>query len=309
MEITFSIIIPCKRPTPYLEECLEHIAKQSYTHFEAIVLTDTVKRRVSSKIKIIPTGNIGPALKRDRGVEISKGKIIAFIDDDAYPAKNWLMQALSNFQDKDIVAVGGPGITPPHVSWQEAASGWVSASFFGGGPYSYRFLPYRKRFVDDYPSMNLLIKKADLLAVGGFHSHYWPGEDTKLCLDLVYKLGKKIVYDPNVVVYHHRRVMRAFIRQNGNYGLHRGYFARVLPKTSCRLVYFIPSLFVLGLVTFPLVVVPPYALLLIANGVWIARKSRSLFQGAVSMPIVFLIHVWYGVRFLQGFLLTKQLRS
>ncbi len=48
-------------------------------------------------ITIIPTGPVGPPLKRDIGAKKAKGEIIAFIDDDAYPRKDWLINAVKNF--------------------------------------------------------------------------------------------------------------------------------------------------------------------------------------------------------------------
>lgn len=313
--IKFSIIIPFKKSTSYLHECLERIIKQSYRNFEIILLPDGQKIQMLKqvqhdifRVRVIPTGQIGPAEKRDVGAEKSTGSILAFIDDDAYPDKDWLKNMVKNFSNAEIAAVGGPGVTPADVSWQEQASGWFAASPLGGGSYTYRFMPQVKRFVDDYPSMNLAVRKSDFLKVGGFDSSYWPGEDTKLCLDLTYKLGKKIIYDPKVLVYHHRRELWGpHLRQNGNYGLHRGYFAKAIPKTSFRLVYFLPSCLVLGLILFPMFVVPAYCLLLITNAFWIIVKSRSLFQGLISLPVVFLTHFWYGVRFIQGFLFTKHL--
>ncbi|MBI3955326.1 glycosyltransferase [Candidatus Gottesmanbacteria bacterium] len=308
MTVKFSIIIPFKKSTVNLYECLDKIRKQSYRNFEVILLPDKKEKFTNTKLKVIPTGQIGPAEKRDVGAEKSTGSILAFIDDDAYPDKDWLKNMVKNFADREIAAVGGPGVTPSNVSWQEQASGWFGASPFGGGSNSYRFLPAAKRFIDDYPSMNLAVRKSDFLKVGGFDSSYWPGEDTKLCLDLTYKLGKKITYDPEVLVYHHRRKLWGpHLRQNGNYGLHRGYFAKALPKTSFRLVYFLPSFIVLGLFLFPKVVGPAYGLLLLINAFWIAVKSRSLFQGLISMPVVFLTHFWYGVRFIQGFFFTRKL--
>lgn len=292
-----SIIIPFRQPSEFLYECLNYLEKQTYKNYEVILLPDEV------------TGKMGPAEKRDIGARRAEGEILAFIDDDAYPDRDWLKNASKHFDKSQIAAVCGPGVTPPNSSWQEQVSGWFSASPLGGGSYTYRFLPAVKRFVDDYPSMNLAVRKSDFLKVGGFDSNFWPGEDTKLCLDLTHKLGKKIIYDPKVLVYHHRRpVWISHLRQNGNYGLHRGYFAKALPKTSFRLVYFLPSFLVLGLILAPLVVVPAYGLLLVANGFWVTAKSGSLFQGLISIPVVFLTHFWYGVRFIQGFLFTKQLR-
>lgn len=296
-KIKFSVIIPFKSRNRYVYQCLDHLKKQSYKNFEIILLPDSV------------TGPLGPAEKRDLGVKKAKGDILAFIDDDAYPDKRWLENIIPHFSNSKIAAVCGPGITPSDSTWQEQASGWFSASPLGGGSYTYRFLPQAKRFVDDYPSMNLAVLKSDFLKVGGFDSNYWPGEDTKLCLDLTNKLDKKIIYDPKVLVYHYRRaVWISHLRQNGNYGLHRGYFAKTLPKTSFRPLYFLPSLLVITLFLYPLLVVPLYSLLLIANGIWVSVQSKSLFQGFISLPVVFLTHYWYGVRFIQGFLFTKNLR-
>lgn len=299
------VLVDYKRENPLLRDCLEALQNQSYSNFEIILLTDYGNDLKYPKLRKKSYGRyVGPAKKRDDGARMAKGEIIAFIDDDAYPREDWLKRINSDFKNKDIVGVGGPGITPPNSPWQEKASGWVSASPLGGGPFGYRFLPEKTRFVDDYPSMNLAIRREDILTVGGFDSDFWPGEDTKLCHDLVYKLGKKIVYDPEVIVYHHRRPLwTAHLRQNGNFGLHRGYFARVLPKTSRRLSYFAPSLLLLF---FPLTIFP-YGIFLLANAVWVAYKSGSLGQGIISMPAVFLTHLWYGIRFLQGFLLTTKL--
>ncbi len=298
------IVIDYKKDNPLLRECLEHLQKQTYKNFEIILLTDYKNNLKYPKLRKKSYGRyVGPAQKRDDGVKMAKGEIIAFIDDDAYPERDWLKNIILNFKNKNITAVCGPGITPPNSSWREIASGWVSASPLGGGPYSFRFLPKPKRFVDDYPSMNLAVRKKDFLAVGGFDSHYWPGEDTKLCLDLTSD-SKKIIYDPKILVYHRRRPLWiSHLRQNGNFGLHRGYFARVLPKTSFRLSYFTPSALALF---FPLVFLP-YSFLLILNSVWIIRESKSLFQAVVSIPAVFLTHIWYGIKFLQGFFLTKNL--
>lgn len=299
------VIVDYKKENPLLRDCLEALQKQSFRNFEIILLTDYENDLRYPKLRKKSYGRyVGPAEKRDNGARMAKGGIIAFIDDDAYPDESWLERIILNFQNKDIAAVCGPGVTPPNSSWQEEASGWFSASFLGGGPFGYRFLPGKTRFVDDYPSMNLAIRRKDFLAVGGFDSDFWPGEDTKLCHDLVYKLGKKIVYDPEIIVYHHRRPLwTAHLHQNGNFGLHRGYFARTLPKTSLRLSYFAPSALLLFL---PLAIFP-YGVLLLANAVWIARKSGSLRQGIISIPAVSVTHLWYGVKFLQGLIFTRRL--
>ena len=319
-----SIIIPVKKINPFLLECLHYINQINWYDYEILVLSDKKEKidPIYRKVRVIPTGQIGPALKRDWGARKAGGQILAFLDDDAYPSREWLKFAVIHFFDPKVVAVGGPGVTPPGVSLREQIAGWVNASPLGAGPYGYRFYPATRRLVDDYPSMNLLVRRDDFLRVGGFDSHYYPGEDTKLCLDLV-NLGKKIIYEPRALVYHHRRpVWTAFLKQNGNYGLHRGFFARTLPQTSARLSYFLPSmmvsnvvLFAVGLVLYkpaglilglPLVI---YLVLILLNGLWICYKSRSIRLAFLSAITVVLTHFWYGVKFLQGLILVKELKQ
>lgn len=316
------IVIDYKKNNPLLIECLEAIGKQTYRNYEVILVTDhPVKLNCPKLIKKSFGRYVGPAEKRDWGAKKARGEILAFIDDDAYPSRDWLKNLAKHFSDPQVAGVGGPGVTPAGVPWAEAASGWMSASPMGAGPYTYRFLPGKKHFVDDYPSMNLAVRRADFLAVGGYDSHYWPGEDTKLCLDLVSKLGKKIIYDPKVMVYHHRRPLwLPHLKQNGSFGLHRGFFARILPRTSLRLVYLGPPFMLLGLIyLFFFAWLNPfltatgwllfsgYLLAIVANSYWICTRSKSLFQGILSLPVVLITHIYYGLRFLQGFFLTKKL--
>ena len=332
------IVIDYKKNNPFLEECLAALHKQTYINFEVILESDhpllsspLSRGRVGRGFSNLRVVNYAgkyqtPAKKRDHAGQIAKGEFLAFIDDDASPHKDWLKNLVVNFSDPTIVAVGGPGVTPNNVSWAETASGWMSASPMGAGPYTYRFLPGKRQFVDDYPSMNLAVRKDAFLAVGGFDSHYWPGEDTKLCLDLVNKTKGKIIYDPKVIVYHHRRPLwRPHLRQNGSFGLHRGFFARTLPQTSLRPVYLGPPFMILGLlylILFSHLFLNPHALklnnlgwllfsgylLAIAhNSFWVYRHSQSLFQGLISFPAVLITHLWYGLLFLQGFCFTKKL--
>lgn len=339
------IIVDYKKNNPYLVECLNAIQTQTYRHFEVILVTDYYVNLSSSRRRgSIPSFTqksyghyVGPAEKRDEGARMAKGEILAFIDDDAHPVKNWLKHMVPHFSDKTIAGVGGPGVTPPNVSWQETASGWASASPAGAGLYTYRFIPGRERFVDDFPSMNLAVRKKDFDRIKGFDSNFWPGEDTKLCLDLIYKLGKKIIYDPKVLVYHHRRpIWIGHLVQNGNFGLHRGFFAGILPQTSFKLIYFLPTLMLMGLVyllvSFPfdyigkeivtglaLTLFKIYFFLLLLNSFWIffviarspatrqSHTTNAILQSIISIPVIFITHLWYGARFLQGFLFTTKL--
>jgi len=246
-----SIIIPVKRFNKNLNECIDYCLKLDYENFEVIVLPDdidyssdkffsTIPAAESNKLKIITTGNIGPSEKRDIGIENSKSDIIAFLDDDTYPVSDWLDNAIKNFSDPEIAAVGGPAVTPDSDNLLQKSSGLVYSSYFASGQYVYRYVPKKKIFIDDYPSCNFIVRREIIEKIGGFSNCFWPGEDTVLCLKITKELGKKIIYDPNVLVYHHRReLFIPHLKQVANYGLHRGYFVKKFPETSLRFSYFV----------------------------------------------------------------------
>ena len=312
-----SIIIPCKTVDAYAIECIEYCRALEYPSLEILILPDQATDIGLDGVRVIPSGLVGPAEKRDLGADNAAGELLAFIDDDAYPEKSWLSGAVGHFGQQQVAAVVGPAVTPGTDGLLQKASGCVYSSFLGSGGYRLRYVPMESQEVDDYPSCNFIVRKSVFEEVGGFSTEYWPGEDTKLCLDLTTHLNKKIVYDPKVLVYHHRRkLFRPHLKQIWNYAVHRGYFARKLPETSRRLSYFLPSLLLLGVVFgIPLSFLNPVIRIafLSALGVYVgmALVSATEARDMRMVPLIFLgiasTHVVYGMGFMKG-LLTRELK-
>lgn len=313
-----SIIIPVKEINDYIREAIPHYLAMDYQNFEILIFPDERTEEKFEKTTIIPSGKVGPAEKRDMALKYAEGEIFAFIDDDAYPDVNWLKNAIIYFEDSEIGAVGGPAVTAPEDNVWQKASGKIYESFLCSGGYTYRYLPRAKREVDDLPSVNLIVRRDVFEIIGGFDSNFYPGEDTKLCLDIIEKANKKIIYDPNILVYHHRRmVFKAHMKQITNYAMHRGYFAKKLPKTSCKPAYFVPTLFVTGLIIGPILgsVLPflwyiyfaaifLYVVLLLVS----VKKSESFFEWLLTIVGIVATHVGYGVYFVKGLLSNKLIR-
>lgn len=309
-----SIIIPVKALNAYIRESLPVIRSLDYDGFEVIVLPDFDGGEALPGAMIVPTGPAGPAEKRDMALAHARGELLAFLDDDAYPRRDWLRKAVRHFERAEVAAVGGPAVTPESDSVRQRASGRVFSSWLASGRYGYRYEPGRLMEVDDFPTVNLIVRREAFVSAGGFDTTYWPGEDTKLCLDLTKRLGKKIIYDPEALVYHHRRpLFGEHLRQVGRYGFYRGRFARVLPETSMRPMYFVPSFFSLGLfaggaasmaegtiAALYLLALSLYAALLVAASVSITVKERDLAVGALAVPGIFLTHLVYGLSFIRG---------
>lgn len=321
-----SIVIACPKRSWMLDECIKAIQDQSYENWECIILPDErfeLDGEEGGLLRIVETGKVRPAEKRNLGIRAAKGEIVAFIDDDAYPDNHWLEYAVKYFGDRDIGAVGGPGVTPPNDKLMSRLGGRVYDNWLVSGNYHYRYKAGGVRMdVDDYPSCNLFVRKDVLDKIGGYRTDFWPGEDTLLCKDIVDN-WKRIIYDPWVVVYHHRRpLLGAHLRQLGRYAFHRGYFCKRFPSNSLRPSYFVPTLFDLYL--FVLAVVGALNL----TGISCLRITFHRWGGYLPFWIYLALvvittfsikphhwiltiigvissHIWYGVRFIQGIFAKK----
>jgi len=311
-----SIIIPLLEINDYVRESIPQILELDYDNFEIILLPDKNTSETFPKTRIIPSITSNPSLKRNLGVKNARGEIVAFLDDDAYPKASWLKNSLKNFHAKDVVAVGGPAITPQSDSVLQKASAAVSETFIGGGKVRNRFIPIGKvQEIDDWPSVNLLVRRDIFVKTGGFDTKYWPGEDTKLCLELL-KFGK-ILYAPNVQVYHHRRAsLVKHLRQNGNYGLHRGHFAKKYPKNSLKFFYLVPSFFSIYLLIGILLLLIPYTLsltpyyfiplllyfvIMFWELIFVSIRYKNPLVGIAAIPYIIGTHFYYGLRFIKGY--------
>lgn len=310
----FSIIIPVVAVNDYVRETVPIIQQLDGPEWELFINTNEPEESPwpqDSRIYMTHSGRVGPADKRDQCAQIARGEILVFLDDDSYPNPDFLTVAQSLFERPEVIAVGGPAVTPPTDTFLQKVSGAVfSSRLTGGNPERYRPVG-GERLVDDWPSVNFLIRREAFLAIGGFDSPYWPGEDTFLCNKLLLN-GVRVVYSPQLIVWHHRREgLKRHLNQVGNYGRHRGYFARRYPENSRKLAYFIPSLFVLAVLSsitsalvmgiwIPLAVLSTLYVSTLIVGLIPTLRSDGPTLAALLLLYAALTHVQYGVQFLRG---------
>ncbi len=305
-----SIIIPFKSLDDYARECIGKCLDLDYGNLELILLPDSPLMEKFKRSRIIPTGEVKPSLKRNIGVSKSRGRICAFIDSDAYPERDWIRNALRRFKG-DVGIVGGPNILPENDSIWQRASDDILSSAVGAGPLSLRYKSGGQKTVKELPSCNLLIKKSLFQRAGGFDTSVLTAEDSKLCFQ-VSRLGKLIVYSPDVVVYHHRKpLFMPHFRQMWTYGRDKAFILKRFFSAD-KLYYFLPSLFVLFLI---------FGFLLSFNPFFEITYLRSIYLGLVAFytivilaasilknprrsvlvfPGIILTHISYGLGFLYG---------
>ncbi len=118
MEDLITVIIPVYNAEKYIAECLESLINQTYKNLEIIVINDGSKdnsgticdqyKEKDSRIQVIHKENGGVSLARNSGLEIAKGKYIAFVDGDDYLDKEYFEKMLKILKEKqvDIVLCG-----------------------------------------------------------------------------------------------------------------------------------------------------------------------------------------------------------
>lgn len=105
--IPISVIIPSYTPGSYIYECLDSLRMQtlSYKEFEVVLILNGCKEPYESELKayakryekvinlsIFQTDTPGVSNARNIGIEKSRGKYVAFIDDDDFVSPQYLAE-------------------------------------------------------------------------------------------------------------------------------------------------------------------------------------------------------------------------
>lgn len=308
---TVSIVVPVRDKDDYFFECIEGIKRLDYSgEIEVIAVVEQGFSFEDQFVQIIESKSKSPSVKRNLGVAKSAGEVVAFLDSDAYPAAEWLTFAVHHLLEQPRSAVCGPMLSVPTNNVYERPVSAILDSLLGSGPLRFRFVPLPARNVDDFPSCNFVMWRSVFDAVDGFDHRYFPGEDTKLCLDITSKINGSIFYHPNVRVFHYRRpLFLPYLKQTYSYGSMRGFFSVIYPRTSRRVIYYFPSTFLIVIAILltnshlnklirlkAMCLCMLYMLLLVGFSVKLRRSSSLLLLVAAFLET----HIGYGVGFVVG---------
>jgi glycogen(starch) synthase len=197
--LKFSIIVSTIDRARSLANLLKSLEQQSYQDFEVIVVvgpthdnTLDVLKEYEGRTRIIrcPVANL--AVSRNLGLRVAAGDIVAYIDDDAVPSRNWIEQLNYIFVTKPYVAATGGSVylIHPLQSKVQYALGIFSIS---GKQHDARSslleaLPLEGKgefWTMRMMGTNMAYRRDVLLAVGGFDECYeWVYDDAEIALRL-----------------------------------------------------------------------------------------------------------------------------
>jgi len=285
-----SVIVCTYNGSRTIRDCLDALLRVEYSNFEVIVVDDgstDAAPEIACKypVRLISTENRGLSSARNAGLEAATGEIVAYLDDDAYPDPHWLTYLAASFIHTTHAAVGGPNIPP-------AGDGPIADCVTNapGGPVHVLLSDQEAEHI---PGCNIAFRKAALQAIGGFDPQFRiAGDDVDICWRLQ-KQGWTVGFDPAAVVWHHRRnSVRAYWKQQLNYGKAEALLERKWPEkynAAGHLTW-------LGRVYGNGHTCPLGKLGRIYYGVWGSAPFQSLYQPAVgTLRSFLLVPEWYLV--------------
>lgn len=308
-----SIIIPTKNEEATIGKCLESLEQLNYPKdkLEVIIadglsVDNTVKIAESYGAKIIKNEAQTVAPGRNLGFKNSWGDLVAFSDADCVMDKNWLMNAVKYFGDGDIAGVGGPNLTPQNETNFGKAVGFLFSlgSLLSGSAHS---MDSRKaKFVKSIPGCNAIYRREALEKVMPSDEGLLTCDDTEMNYQLR-KIGYKLLYVPDVMVWHCRRDSpRKFWNQIYRYAIGRVQLWR-RHSDSLNLVHFLVGLampiffvviiFALSLkLTYLFFLLAAILILLASFAFWGLIKEKSIKTAAnTSLAALIFVFAWsYG---------------
>ena len=172
---------------------------------DPLAVAESVRRLEPDVVRVVEHPTIGLSSARNRGIAESRGDIVAFVDDDAYPATQWLTGLAAALSEPDVLCAGGP-VDP---IFEGDLPGW----FLG------RYLPYLTVWdpgpepldlrYNEYPrGANMAFRRDAFAAFGDFNTQLGRTadsllscEETELCLRFE-RGGYRTVYVPAARVRH-----------------------------------------------------------------------------------------------------------
>jgi len=260
------------------------------------------------RYEVIVAEGYSPSRQRNAAVATARGEIVYFLDDDSLTLPGFLALAACHFKDPQVVAVGGPSLTPATDSLLQRSIGAALASVLGGGGMRNRYRAQGKaRLTSDSELIlcNLSFRRERFLAFGGLDERLYPNEENEL-MDRMRQAGGGLIHDPQLAVYRSQRpTWRLLCRQFLNYG--RGRAEQTLISRRMQPASLIPAFFVVYVLFAPFFANSWLCLPLAAYGLLVLAFSlrESVTARCPGMfcrlPLIYaIIHLAYGAGLWRG---------
>jgi len=308
--IKYSVIIPVYNRPDEMAEMLDSLQAQNRNDIEIVLIEDGSQEKSDHllsqyelDIKYFFKPNTGPGDSRNFGMSKASGSYLLFFDSDCVLPTSYFERLDEGLLREKPDAFGGPDAAHESFSDTQKAINYAMTSFFTTGG-----IRGGKKQLDKYQprSFNMGMTQEVYKNIGGF-SDIHPGEDPDLSFRIM-NANYKVSLLPEVYVYHKRRIdLKKFMLQVYKFGIVRIILNKWYPKTK-KLVYFFPSLFLIGLlssIVLSLIAskmfLTPVILLIFLLFIDALVKGNSIKVSLLAIPAAFIQLTSYGYGFLKSF--------
>ncbi|MCF7918703.1 MAG: glycosyltransferase [Candidatus Cloacimonetes bacterium] len=245
-----SIIVPVYNRADEISDFLQSFCEQSKKEdWEIIIVDDGSSDNLMEvftafqeklPLKYFHQQNKGPGKARNLGMQEAAGNLFVFIDSDCTVPQNYIEILQNYLTEIEFDACGGPDTQrddfPPFLK----AVNYSMTSFLGtGGTRGSK----GKSIARYYPrSFNMGVKKHVYEKIGGMND-LRHGQDMEFS-NRIYRAGYKVVFLPDLVVYHKRRTnLSRFYKQVFNWGVTRINLG-MIDKQMLKPVHALPAIIV-----------------------------------------------------------------
>ena len=196
-----------------LVAAVESLEQQIRASREIIVVVDhnpqlleRVRAHIPSVVAVPNHELRGLSGARNSGIAVAQGDVIAFLDEDASAAPDWLLRLLEHYDNPQTLGVGG-AIEPV---WQHGRPRWFPPEFDWVVGCTYQGMPQTTTPVRNLIGCNMSFRRSVFETVGGFRNGIGRVgnrpvgcEETELCIRVRQRWPHTtLLYAPHARVYH-----------------------------------------------------------------------------------------------------------
>ncbi len=205
-----SVVINTLNRDRWLERCLLSLRRQTYDNFEIVVVnvpsTDGTEEVLSRFAGQVIAGRVGAAVlgqSRNEGIRLSHGELVAFIDDDAVAADDWIERLVQPFRAPSVGAAGG-SVLRMHARDVEFKNGIIDRE---GTVKWHESLPglhsdWEEGYLNTMAGGCSMLRRSALMQIGGFDERIEYYHDEADIAIRCQAAGWRVEHCPEAVIYH-----------------------------------------------------------------------------------------------------------
>ena len=221
-----SLIIPVLNGERTIRECLVSLLKMDYPveRREILVVDNGSTDRTADIVKSFPVRYLreerrGVSSARNRGIEASKGEILAFTDADCVVTTGWLRELVQGFDSEDVGVVVGETVSYPPKTPAERYRAMQKPRQHAHS-LSYPDSPW-------FTGSNVAFRRKVFNQIGLFDPQFPRVGDMDYSWRFFQSKNFKLVYRPKAIVFHrHRLTTWDLFKQYRGYGYGQAVLCR-----------------------------------------------------------------------------------